>query len=108
MSRRNLLTQAEMYKLCKHIESVNEPFLDWSHAIKAMKLKMEREVTRANLDAAIRMTNFSVDKFIKISESSSPVMNMMAQVRELQRRVTDLENLISSDKDFKTWAAERQ
>lgn len=90
------LTAAEMYKLTKYIETRKESFPSWKQAIHASSAEMGREVSRSNIETAANSCGVSLDALVEPASDEHPFAKMMARVRDLERRVTELESFIRS------------
>jgi hypothetical protein len=94
MVKKSYLTSAEMYLLTKFVESAKKPFSDWKQAIREMSAKMNRDVSRANIETAANNCGVDINNLVEMDRTTHPFANMMAQVHELRNRVQELEKLV--------------
>jgi len=98
MRKNNTLTSGELYRLARFIETCNKPFDGWKHIEKEASVAMDRPITRSNIETAAGNCGVELDSLVNVSETNSPFTNMMACVRDLERRVNELEKLVGSCK----------
>ena len=99
---KNYLRSQEMYQLTQYVDSAEKPFDDWRHAIRMMSAKMNRDVTRSNIETAAGNCGVDINDLIKSNGRPHPFTNMMAKVDQLEKRVEELKPLQKRVEELET------
>lgn len=96
MKKKNTLSSAEMYQLCKALEAADKPFTDWPQAVRILSAEIDRTLTRSNIETAAANCGFQLNDVVATPVRQNSYTKLVAQIGDLFDQVADMRRQINS------------